>query len=129
MEETGSGASDEGRVYASKEALKVQLTVQEEDYELPDGSFIRLQGLPVDEGMAAMQGEGDETSSAERMKRVCLLGIKEPELGPEDYEDLASMSVGLTVNIVDAIMRLSGLKLDNSGMMSASEEFLDRNPS
>ena len=108
MDAQAGGARTNGHL--SKEQLFQNLAVREEDYTLPTGGTIRIRGLPVDEGMTAIATMGDEQSAAdERVKRICLLGIVDPKLEPEDMEAMGKLSANALSDVAVAIIRLSGL--------------------
>lgn len=93
--------------HLTKDELFTKLAVPEGDYELPTGGTIRIRGLDINEGLVALQEAGDDASA--RLKRICLLGIIEPKLEPEDLERIGVSSADLVSDIALAIIRLSGM--------------------
>lgn len=113
MADDAGGARQNGH-HLTKEELFEKLKLREEDFALPGGGVIRIRGLSVNHGallLPTVQTEGEITDTifADRCKRVCLAGIVDPPLEPEDLETLGERSANLTSEIAAAIIRLSGV--------------------
>ena len=108
MAKAAGGARTNGH-HLTKDELFSRLAIQEEDYALPSGGTIRIRGLDVQEGAPFVATLGSAGDPADRVKRLCLLGIVEPKLEPEDLEQLSGGSLDTVTGISLAIMRLSGL--------------------
>lgn len=122
MAKTGTGGS---KKFLTKSELISALSVREEDIEVPDFGWIKVRGLPVNEGLAAMQGaEGDE-DYGRRMVRIMVAGVKEPELSQADASLLLDGQMGVVQVIVQKIMELSGIAVGDG---SATEAFLVKTP-
>ncbi len=95
--------------HLTKDELFAKLTIPEEDYALPGGGTIRLRGLDVQQGAPFASGLGKDGDNADRLKRLCLLGIVDPKLEPEDLEAISGGSLEIVSGIAVAVMRLSGM--------------------
>lgn len=93
--------------YLTRDQLLNVLAVKTADLKLPDGSIIKVKGLAAASGIKAFQG-GDEDPVG-RMKRIMLLGIVEPQFSEEDIELLGDSSLGVSQQIVDKILELTGM--------------------
>lgn len=93
----------------TKDELLAQLKTREEDYELPNGSgTVRLRSVAVKD-YATIEGFGKEGQTEDALKRICLLGIVEPALSPEDLEALTEADIGVATALATRIMQLSGM--------------------
>ncbi len=93
----------------TKDELLAKLRRREKPFELPGGGAIRIQGLSVDDFKAVRSMGEEETEGSDLFKRVCLLGIVEPELSAGDLEALGESDLGAVTAIANAIMQLSGM--------------------
>ncbi len=107
MAKQGSGAAVKGHL--TKDELLAKLRRREKPFELPGGGVIRIQGLSVNDFSAVRSMGDEETESSDLFKRVCLLGIVEPELSAADLEALGDSDLGAVTAIANAIMQLSGM--------------------
>ncbi|HLF79654.1 MAG TPA: hypothetical protein VJB57_19405 [Dehalococcoidia bacterium] len=105
--------------HLSKEELFARLVIREEDYAIPGGGTIRIRALNVREGAPFVGTLGKEGDPADRIKRLCLMGIIDPQFEPEDLEQLDGGSLKIISGIALAIMRLSGL-LDDDDPFAAT---------
>ncbi len=107
MARTSAGGATKGNL--TKDELLAKLRRREKPFELPGGGAIRIQGLSVDDFSAVRSMGEEDTEGSELFKRVCLLGIVEPELTAEDLEALGESDLGSVTAIANAIMQLSGM--------------------
>lgn len=135
MARKGAGGStptpiDEGRVFLDREQLFAALTVKTEEFELPGGGKVLLRGLPLEEGMDTMK---QDDSAGTRVRKILLAAIVEPKLDIGDLELLAESSMGLLQEMVDVVLRLSGLGgIANQaleGALGQADDFLPKTPS
>jgi len=96
------------RTRLTKDQLLAALKTRREEFELAGVGTIIIESISVDR-YAAAQGDLGEMSSTDALKRICLLGVVEPTLAPDDLEALGKADVGLVNEIANRIMRLSGL--------------------
>jgi hypothetical protein len=112
MARNTSGAGKNHRL--TKDELLERLSVRTEEFELPAGAgTIIIQGVPL-RHLSVIQGVDENTDTHEALKRICLIGIKEPALGPEDLERLDESSVGTVNFIASRIVELSGMSGDKA---------------
>lgn len=113
MAKDAGGARANGHL--TKEQLLAALAVREEDYDLAgiegilNFGTIRIRGLNVSDGLPALQQQDDP---AARLKMICLMGIVEPKLTPEDLDELGECSAELVSNLALRIMQISGMVAD-----------------
>ncbi len=107
MAKSGSGAAVKGHL--TKDELLAKLRRREKPFELPGGGVIRIQGLSVDDFKAVRSMGEEETEGSDLFKRVCLLGIVEPELSAAELEALGESDLGAVTAIANEIMQLSGM--------------------
>lgn len=107
MANKGAGGAVKGNL--TKDELLAKLRRREKQFSLPAGGSIRIQGLSVNDFSAVRSMGEEETESSDLFKRVCLLGIVEPELSADDLEALGSSDLGAVTAIATAIMQLSGM--------------------
>ncbi len=107
-------AGGAGNHHLTKEELLQQLSVRTEEFALPAGAgTITLQGVPL-RLIQNIQGVDENLDTHEALKRICLIGIREPELSPEDLEALDNSSAGAVNAIANAIMELSAMVGDRA---------------
>ncbi len=97
----------------TRDELLDQLAPRTEEFELPDeagGGTILLRGLSGSQAFDELKGLDNETD-LERVKRLLLLGIVEPELSLEDLIALGESSAGLLEQIGNRINVLSGFSM------------------
>lgn len=122
----GAGTTTDGQrsKHLTRDELISRLSVRREEYQLPEevgGGTVILQGLSVDAGMEELRGGATDT--ADRMKKILLLGIAEPKLDLADLEALGQASVGLLDRISDVILRLSGFNIpDLQAFLAAAQD-------
>lgn len=104
MVEEAGGARTNGHL--TKEQLLQALAVREEDYEIPGFGLVRIRGLNVSEGLPALQQQDDPSA---RLKMICLLGIVDPKLEPEDLDAIGACSAEAVSNLSLRIMAISGM--------------------
>ncbi len=106
-------ATSKGKKRLTRDELLERLAPRTEEYQLPDeagGGTIVLRGLSGSQAFDELKGiEGE--SDLERVKRLLLLGIKEPELALEDLNALGESSAGLLEDIGNHINKLSGFSM------------------
>lgn len=95
------------RNYLTREQLLERMRADEADFEVVGGGVIRLRGLDPKDGLAALQS--DVVSDQDRVLRICLAGISEPQMSPADLEALSASSLGSVNEIANRILELSGL--------------------
>lgn len=124
MEQAATGGRENGITHLTKDELFEAVKTREEDFQLPSGGIIRLRGVDVNDGLDAIRGAGGETGLADRMKRICLLGIIVPKLDAADLERLGEGSAGVVDKIAIRIMAISGLLDDEdvSGFLPKTQE-------
>ncbi len=107
MEKQGAGGA---KTHLTKDELLEKLRRREKHLDLPGGlGSICIQGLSVDDFSAVRSMGEEETESADLFKRVCLLGIVDPELSADDLEALGKSDLGAVTAIANEIMQLSGM--------------------
>ena len=92
--------------HLTKEELLAALAVREEDYEIIGFGLVRIRGLNVSEGLPALQQQDD---AAARLKMICLLGVVEPKLEPDDLEAIGQCSAEAVSDLALRIMTISGM--------------------
>ncbi len=106
-------ATSKGKKRLTRDELLERLAPRTEEYQLPDeagGGTIVLRGLSGSKAFDELRGiEGE--SDLDRVKRLLLLGIKEPELALEDLNALGESSAGLLEDIGNHINTLSGFSM------------------
>ena len=119
------GATNKSNQFLTKDELLDALRRHEKPLDLPKslgGGSLRIQGLSVDDFKAVREMGDEETESSDLFKRVCLLGILEPELTASDLEALGKSDLGAVTAIANEILRLSGM-LGGDGEGSAAAFF------
>jgi len=97
----------------TKDELFERLAPRSEEFELPEeagGGTILLRGLSGPQGFEQLKGL-DDKDDLERIKRLLMMGIVEPELDLDDVSRLAESSAGLLERIGNRIMDLSGFQM------------------
>jgi hypothetical protein len=92
----------------TKDQLLDALRTRRQEYELDGVGTIIIEGISVDR-FAAVQGDVGDMSTSDALKRICLLGVVEPTLSPEDLEALGAADVGTINELSNAILQVSGL--------------------
>ena len=95
--------------YLSKEELFATLGTVYEDHEVAEGKTIKIRSLGFNEFTEAVRKGIEDIGTA--MKRICLLGIVEPELSLDDLETIDKAQGGKVYDIGNAILRLSGITM------------------
>ena len=111
MAKTTGGAGTNKRL--TKDELLRRLRPNTEEFQLPKeagGGTILLRGLSGAQMFDEMKGLDDE-KTLDRIKRLMLLGIQEPELDLDAVSVLGDSSAGLLERISNRIMTLSGFNL------------------
>jgi len=103
-----AGGARISKVRLTKEQLLDALKTRREEFEVTGIGSIVIESISVDR-YAAAQGDLGELSSTDALKRICLLGVVEPVLTPDDLEALGKSDVGFINELANHIMRLSGL--------------------
>lgn len=105
----GAGGSTKQK-YLTKEELLDQMQEQRATYELPGGGLIQLRSLDVKTGLDFFGTQtSDNQAISDRTKKICLLGIVEPELSLEDLEALERARFGAVNQIATKVLELSGM--------------------
>ena len=105
---TKAGGVRESKPRLTKDQLLEALKTRRQEYELDGVGTITIESISVDR-FAAVQGDLGDMNTADALKRICLLGVVEPALSPEDLEALGAADVNAVNNLANAIMRVSGL--------------------
>ena len=116
MARQGAGGATKPKQFLTKDELLAKLRRREKQLDLPEsvgGGRFRIQGLAVDDFKAVRSMGDEETESSDLFKRVCMLGIIEPELTVDDLEALGESDLGAVTAIANEIMRLSGMLADD----------------
>lgn len=104
-----AGGAGTNSHHLTKEELLERLSVRTEEFELPAGAgTITLQSVPL-RHIRNIQGVDEKMETHEALKRICLIGIRDPELSPEDLEALDDCNAGAVNMIANRIMELSGM--------------------
>jgi len=104
----GAGGVRESKPRLTKDQLLDALKTRREEYDLDGVGSVLIESISVDR-FAAVQGDLGDMNTADALKRICLLGVVEPALSPEDLEALGASDVSAINNLANAIMRVSGL--------------------
>ncbi len=110
MAKRTGGAGKNSKKRLTKDELLAQLATRTEEFQLPEeagGGTIVLRGLSGSQAFDELKGFKGE-QDMDRIKRLLLLGIVEPELTLEDLSALGNCSAGLLETIGNAINKLSG---------------------
>lgn len=91
----------------TKEELLAQLRQREEDYEYPGFGTVHIRSIALKE-FGVLQGFTNINERADALKRICLLGVIDPQLEPADLEALAEADVGAVGDLALRIISLSG---------------------
>jgi hypothetical protein len=105
---TKAGGVRESKPRLTKDQLLDALKTRREEYDLDGVGSVLIESISVDR-FAAVQGDLGDMNTADALKRICLLGVVEPALSPEDLEALGTSDVSAINNLANAIMRVSGL--------------------
>ena len=107
-------AGGAGTKHLTKDELFDKLSVRTEEFELPGGAgTITLQSVPL-RHIRNLTGVDAEMETNEALKRICLVGIRDPELAPEDLDRLDDSNAGAVNVIANRIMELSGMMGDGA---------------
>ena len=99
----------------TKAELLEQMSEQRETFTLPGGGTIVLRSLGTREGVEHFgTTTTDSQTIAERTRKICLLGIVEPPLEPEDLEALETARFGALNQIATKILELTGIVGDGA---------------
>jgi len=110
---TKAGGVRESKPRLTKDQLLDALKTRREEYDLDGVGSVLIESISVDR-FAAVQGDLGDMNTADALKRICLLGVVEPALSPEDLEALGAADVSAINNLANAIMRVSGLVGDEA---------------
>jgi hypothetical protein len=116
---TKAGGVRESKPRLTKDQLLEALRTRRQEYELDGVGTITIESISVDR-FAAVQGDLGDMNTADALKRICLLGVVEPALSPEDLEALGAADVGIINDLANAIMRVSGLVGDKASRFLGS---------
>lgn len=106
--------------HLTKDELLAQMQARQEPFALPGGGTILIRSILLRD-LQSIQGiTGDDRAGT--LKKLCLLGIAEPQLELADLEAMDDASAGLVARIAMAIERISGLAPD------AVSDFLPATP-
>ena len=121
----GGATNSKPKQFLTKDELLAKLRRREKELDLPKsagGGALRIQGLSVNDFAAVRSMGAEETDSSDLFKRVCLLGIVEPDLSADDLEALGESDLGAITAIANEIMALSGM-LDEDAAGGAADFF------
>lgn len=112
---TAAGGQRNGTSHQlTKEELLARLACRTEEFELAPGvGTIILQSIPLNQ-LNAVRSLDEDTEPHDVLKRICLIGVRDPELGVEDLEAFDQFSAGAIDQIATRIMELSGLMGDRA---------------
>ena len=105
---TKAGGVRESKPRLTKDQLLEALKTRRQEYELDGVGTITIESISVDR-FAAVQGDLGDMNTADALKRICLLGVVEPALSPEDLEALGAANMGAVTLLANAIMDVSDL--------------------
>lgn len=97
-----------GEKFLTKEELLSQMGERRETFSLPNGGKITLRSIDVQSGFDFFGGGSTQQDIADRTKKICLLGIVEPQLSLEDLTALDNARFGIVEKLAQKIMELSG---------------------
>lgn len=112
------GAGKQPQKRLTKDELLQALRTRQEEVEIAGLGTITIESISVDR-YAAAQGDLGELSSTDALKRICLLGVVDPVLTPEDLDALGASEIGLINGLANRIMRQSGLIGDDTSRFLA----------
>jgi len=105
---TKAGGARSSKPRLTRDQLLEALRTRRQEYELDGVGTVLIESISVDR-FAAVQGDLGDMNTADALKRICLLGVVEPALSPEDLEALGGADVGTINDLANAIMQISGL--------------------
>lgn len=112
MARKASGAGNNTH-HLTKDELFAELSASVGEFKLPGGGVITLQSVPL-RHINKLQGIDENTETHEALKRICLLGIREPSLDAADLDRMDESKPGLVNEIATMIMNLSGMSGDKA---------------
>ena len=116
---TKAGGARSSKPRLTRDQLLEALRTRRQEYELDGVGTVLIESISVDR-FAAVQGDLGDMNTADALKRICLLGVVEPALSPEDLEALGASDVSAINNLANAIMRVSGLVGDGASRFLAN---------
>ena len=118
---TGGAGKNGTSHQLTKDELLARLACRTEQFELAPGvGVITLQSIPLNQ-LNAVRSLSEDTEPHDVLKRICLIGVLDPELGPEDLEAFDTFSAGAIDQIATRIMELSGLMGDRAAAFLQSD--------
>jgi len=103
-----AGGARKGEHRLTRDELLAALKTRQQEYNLDGVGTIIIEGVNADDFATATGGVADMTD-IDAMKRICLIGVVDPVLTPDDLEALGQGKIGLIVDLSQAILRLSGM--------------------
>jgi len=108
----GAGGVRESKPRLTKDQLLDLLSVRQQEYEIDGLGTVLVQGVAVNR-YEQIQAVDDDPNSMDSVKRICLIGLIEPELTAEDLDALAEKDAGRLAALSNVILDLSGLRKDS----------------
>ena len=105
---TKAGGARSSKPRLTRDQLLEALRTRREEYELDGVGTVLIESISVNR-FAAIQSELGELSSSETNKRICLLGLVDPVLTPEDLDVLGEADMGLVGKLANRIMDIGGM--------------------
>jgi len=118
---TKAGGVRESKPRLTKDQFLEALKTRREEYELDGVGTVLIESISVNR-FAAIQSEIGELSPSETNKRICLLGLVDPVLTPEDLDALGNADMGLVGKLASRIMDIGGVDVKEAQRFLAKKK-------